>query len=96
MITPEEERLIRMDERLRVLRQVRNVAANMDKDLNNDPYLWGYGAGQIVKHLNGKLREARFIAGRLGLCTLMTPQHQSGLASDCPACVVEPDKRLTP
>lgn len=96
MITPEEERLIRMDERLRTIRQMRNAAARMDKDPKNDPYLWGYGAGRIVKLLNGKLREARFIAVRLGLCPMLTPQHLGGPASGCPACVAEPDKGLTP
>lgn len=62
-MTPEEEAAVRADERLEVLRRVRNAAARMDHDPDNDPYLWGYGAGMIVRMLNSLVKEERELQG---------------------------------
>lgn len=51
-MTPQEEAAVRADERLKVLREVRNAASRMDHNPNNDPYLWGYGGSQIVGMLH--------------------------------------------
>lgn len=53
------EAAIRADERLKVLREVRKAASEMDHNPENDPYLWGYGAGRIVAMLTAKLAEQR-------------------------------------
>lgn len=45
--------------RLATLREVRKAAMALDKDPSNDPYLWGYGGGEICKMIGAKVREAR-------------------------------------
>lgn len=57
------EDAVRLDERIRVLREVRNAAAGADRRCDGDPYLWGYGASKIVAYLSWKLGEARRAAG---------------------------------
>lgn len=58
-MTPDEEAAVRADERLKVLREVRKAASKMNHNPNNDPYLWGYGARQIVGMLHRLYLEAR-------------------------------------
>lgn len=57
------EQLIREDERLKVLREVRKAASDMDRNRANDPYLWGYGARNIVGMITKKLAEQRELMG---------------------------------
>lgn len=59
----EFEALVRADERLKVLREVRRLAADMDHNPENDPYLWGYGARRIVAMLSQKLGQQRDAMG---------------------------------
>jgi hypothetical protein len=61
---------VRADERVRVLREVRNAAAAADRRCSalpgtrkGDPWLWGYGASKVVAFLSWKLGEARRAAG---------------------------------
>lgn len=56
------EEVIRLDERIKVLREVRNAVAAADRGAS-DPYLWGYGAMLVQKYLTWKLAEARREAG---------------------------------
>lgn len=63
------EAAIRLDERIKVLREVRNAAAAANRRCEErpgregDPWLWGYGASKIVAYLSWKLGEARRAAG---------------------------------
>jgi hypothetical protein len=45
--------------RVATLREVRNLAIAMDRNPDNDPYLWGYGANEICKVINALFKEAR-------------------------------------
>jgi hypothetical protein len=54
---------IRADERLKVLRQIRNAASDMDRNPANDPVLWGYGARQIVSMITKRVAEQREAMG---------------------------------
>lgn len=56
------EEMIRLDERIKVLREIRNVVAAADRGAS-DPYLWGYGAMLVRKYLTWMLAEARRAAG---------------------------------
>jgi hypothetical protein len=58
-VSPEEEVAVRLDERVKVLREARNLASRMDQDGANDPYLWGFGARKVVGALTRLLAEAR-------------------------------------
>lgn len=62
-MTPGEEARIRADERLRVLREARKLASDMDRNPANDPYLWGYGARLIVAALTKRLAAHRDAMG---------------------------------
>lgn len=57
------EAAVRADERLKVLREVRNAASDMDKNPANDPYLWGYGARNIVGMLTKRVAAQRELMG---------------------------------
>ncbi|MDX3525115.1 hypothetical protein P1P75_01290 [Streptomyces sp. ID05-39B] len=52
---------LRAEVRLATLREVRKAAIAMDRNPNNDPYLWGYGGSEICKMLSDKTREARIL-----------------------------------
>ena len=54
-----DEAAIRADERLRVLREIRKLASDMDRNPANDPYLWGYGGRKIVGAITKRLAEHR-------------------------------------
>lgn len=54
-----DETAIRADERLKVLREIRNAASDMDRNPGNDPYLWGYGARNIVSMITKRLAAQR-------------------------------------
>lgn len=54
-----DESAIRADERLKVLREIRNAASDMDRNPANDPYLWGYGARNIVSMITKRLAAQR-------------------------------------
>ncbi len=56
------EEVIRLDERIKVLREVRNAVAAAEREAH-DPYLWGYGTMLVRKYLTWKLAEARRAAG---------------------------------
>lgn len=56
------EEMIRLDERIKVLREVRNAVAAADRGAS-DSYLWGYGAREVRKYLTWMLAEARRVAG---------------------------------
>lgn len=58
-MTPEQEAAVRTDERLKTLREVRNVASKMNHDPANDPYAWGFGGIRIVAMLTAKLALVR-------------------------------------
>jgi hypothetical protein len=64
------EDAVRLDERIRVLREVRNKAARADAACHEtpgkkgDPYSWGFGGSMIVAFLSWKLGEARRAAGQ--------------------------------
>lgn len=58
-----DEDQIRADERLKVLREVRKLASDMDRNPANDQYLWGYGARQIVAAITKRLAEQRNLMG---------------------------------
>jgi len=66
-VSPEDlaefERLVRADERLRVLREIRGAASDMDRNPANDPHLWGYGARNIVGMITKRLAEQRELMG---------------------------------
>lgn len=62
-MSPEEEAAIRADERLKVLRKVRKVAYEMDRNPANDPYLWGYGGREICRMLSGMYRQQQDFVG---------------------------------
>lgn len=66
-MTPEEveefELRVRADERLKVLREVRKLASDMDRNPANDPYLWGFGAGKIVSAITQRLAAQRDAMG---------------------------------
>lgn len=57
------EDAIRLDERIRVLREVRNAVAAAEREAH-DPYLWGYGVMLVRKYLTWMLAEARRAAGQ--------------------------------
>lgn len=61
--TSVDEAGIRADERLKVLRELRKAASDMDRNPANDPYLWGYGARNIVGMITKKLAEQRELMG---------------------------------
>lgn len=67
MITPAEEAAIRADERLRTLRMVRNQVAKMNHDPAHDPYLFGYGARDILGYITRILKDARLAAAQTNL-----------------------------
>lgn len=52
------ERLV-AETRLAALREVRNEAFAMNRNPENDPHFWGYGAGEITRMINAKFHEAR-------------------------------------
>lgn len=54
-----DESAIRADERLKVLREIRNAASDMDRNPANDPYLWGYGARNIVSMITKRVAAQR-------------------------------------
>lgn len=54
-----EEAAVRSHERLKVLRHVRKVAAEMDRNPANNWYLWGFGAREIVVALTQLVAEER-------------------------------------
>lgn len=56
------EEVVRLDERIKVLREVRNSVAKAERG-SHDPYLWGYGTMLVRKYLTWKLAEARRAAG---------------------------------
>lgn len=58
-----DEAAIRADERLRVLREIRKLASDMDRNPANDPYLWGYGGRKIVGAITKRLAEHRNAMG---------------------------------
>lgn len=66
-MTPEEveefELRVRADERLKVLREIRKLASDMDRNPANDPYLWGFGAGKIVSAITQRLAAQRDAMG---------------------------------
>lgn len=57
--SPLDEAAIRADERLKVLREIRNAASDMDRNPGNDPYLWGYGARNIVSMITKRVAAQR-------------------------------------
>lgn len=63
------EDAVRADERLKVLREVRNAAAQADDNCDErpgrtgDPYGWGYGGSKIVAYLSWLLGEQRRAMG---------------------------------
>lgn len=58
------EDAIRLDERIRVLREVRNAVAKADAAVPfSQAYDWGHGASDVRKYLTWKLAEARREAG---------------------------------
>lgn len=67
MMTSEDvsefELRVRADERLKVLREIRKLASDMDRNPSNDPYLWGYGAGKIVSAITQRLAAQRNAMG---------------------------------
>lgn len=54
-----DEDAIRADERLKVLREIRNAASDMDRNPANDPHLWGYGARNIVSMITKRVAAQR-------------------------------------
>lgn len=58
-MSPEQEAAIRLDERLKTLREVRKHASKMDHESDGDPYLWGYGGSKIVAYLTRTLAATR-------------------------------------
>lgn len=54
-----DEDAIRADERLKVLREIRKAASDMDHNPANDPYLWGFGARNIVSMITKRLAAQR-------------------------------------
>lgn len=59
MSGPDELARARAEGRLEALRAVRKAAIALDRDPENDPYLWGYGAGKICVMLTEAVRKAR-------------------------------------
>lgn len=57
-----DEAVIRADERLKVLREVRNTVARADRN-TDDPYGWGYDGMYIVLYLSWLLGEQRRTMG---------------------------------
>lgn len=58
------EEAVRLDERIKVLRDVRNAVAKADAAVPfSQAYDWGYGASDVRKYLTWKLAEARREAG---------------------------------
>lgn len=57
-MSPEIERA-RAEGRLEALRAVRKAAIALDRNPDNDPYLWGYGGSKICAMLTEAVREAR-------------------------------------
>lgn len=66
-MTPAEEAAIRADERMKTLRQVRNQVAKMNHDPAHDPYLFGYGARDILGYITRILKDARVAAAETSL-----------------------------
>lgn len=64
-MTPTEEATIRADERLKTLRMVRNQVAKMNNDPAHDPYLFGYGARDILGYITRILNDARAAAAEM-------------------------------